>query len=159
MEEVPAGCDSRCFSALLPLPSSAASKQRSKTRTNPTPRNREGGIFFLFLCGGFFFVGGFICRWCAVYAAGYVPLSWPRPAGGARLQASAAAGLTAPVRSPPSTVNSRCRWGPCGWGATCKRVRNVRRRGQNTELLLGATGCACWGRGGGSKSPYFFNVT
>ncbi|KAG2580235.1 hypothetical protein PVAP13_6NG326501 [Panicum virgatum] len=60
---------------------------------------------------------GFIFRWCAVCAAGYVPLSWPGPAGGGRLQASAAAGLTAPVRSPPSTVNSHCRVGSLRLGA------------------------------------------
>ncbi|KAG2574685.1 hypothetical protein PVAP13_7KG339770 [Panicum virgatum] len=114
------------------------SKQGSKRRT----KRRTETVATAFL----------LRKWCAVYAAGYVPLSWPGPAGGARPQAGAAAGLTEPVRSPPSTANSPCRWGPSGWGPACKRVRNVRRRGENTELPPGARCCGCWGRGGGSNS-------
>jgi len=154
LEEVSPGCDPPCSSTLLPPPPRRLQASGGDRKPEPAPPleiERER-IFFI-LCAGFFLRGRvYILRWCAVSAAGYVPLSWPGPAGGARLQAGAAAGLTEPVRSPPSTANSPCRWGPSGWGPACKRVRNVRRRGENTELPPGARRCGCWGRGGGSNS-------
>ena len=153
--EVPAA---RSF--LLPLPrrlqaSERRSAARSRTKNQSRQEGREkrvdgekkGRENFFISSGGFFVVGGFICTLLAVlrYAyAGYVLLSWPRPAGGTRVQCQR--GL---LGSPPCDLTSSAT-APAGLpavyvrvGPTCKRVRGYRRRDQSTVLPLGPTDCAC----------------